>query len=792
MNTEPVFSTVTTAAAALSYSVDDYRSPARRSLLSSSSADPPPPPHTHNHSHQQPAATSSVAAAHDTSATTTRILEFKAESEQLRKVYELRERQLKSQLGLETQKMEVDLRVARESLEAERAKRIDAAAAASRDAEELRREAARVQAQADERLRTVRAQHAEEVSALAREMRAVHAAATTTTTTTAAPAAAAAGELKLREEAVRQASALLHKQSVYIQNLEGKLEEVEARACAEHERAARGEDVADARRTGVLEARVVSLAAQLEAREEEMAQLRRSKDLEIEQLDRMLKQEAARAAKAVKEQIDAVRDVERATGGEVAELQALVKDLLGQQKQRETLCDALKAQLAKKEQELAAVHPFQQQQHQLQHNGTNLFAVSPSSVGVSPPSAGESVRRAAAAAAAALSPAPLPAPALHGLEATAAEGAAHAQAQQAEDDAAAGRPQEAVRDAYQSLWHEERMRLERVVREKTAENEKMRQGLDSMFERLSVDAETRDEEKQVWQSRVANLEEALIRLLGGSVDDDDDAGEDAAAAQSPSSSPPPPSQQPQQQQQQQPPSATVQNADAAAPSPPLQQALEEISGLLDRSPNMSGISFHHPDDSEAPPAQRRSSSVSGGGGGGGSQGAASGRRRSSVGGDGRGQEASQTFDQDILLRIDQHLHKMLAHREVTEEATLKRELQDKREEVSHLTKKYKSAKGKLAKEVRDREGLSKQVANLSVMLDAHIGESRKAAREHAPQASSSSAQQRSASSTRRAAGAAAARSGSAQPVATLRRHHSPAPAQPRITKTKRCPWHSRG
>eukprot|EP00754_Rhynchopus_humris_P021802 Rhum_TRINITY_DN14763_c10_g1::Rhum_TRINITY_DN14763_c10_g1_i1::g.110930::m.110930 len=788
MNTEPVFSTVTA-------SVDDYRSPARRSLLSSSSAvdPPPPPPHTHNHSYPQPVATSSVAAAataatasvsaHDTSATTTRILEFKAESEQLRKVYELRERQLKSQLGLETQKMEVDLRVARESLEAERAKRIDAAAAASRDAEELRREAARVQAQADERLRTVRAQHAEEVAALTREMRAVHAAAAAATT--AAPTAAATAADELKQEAVRQASALLHKQSVYIQNLESKLEEVEARACAEQERAAKGEDVADARRTGVLEARVVSLAAQLEAREEEMAQLRRSKDLEIEQLDRMLKQEAARAAKAVKEQIDAVRDVERATGGEVAELQALVKDLLGQQKQRETLCDALKAQLAKKEQELAAavVHPFQQQQ---QHNGTNLFAVSPSSVGVSPPSAGESVRRAAAAAAAALSPAPLPAPALHALEATtSAEGAAQAQAhaQQAEEDAAAGRPQEAVRDAYQSLWHEERMRLERVVREKTAENEQMRQGLDSMFEHLKLDAETRDEEKRVWQKRVANLEEALITLVeGAAAAAGDDA--DAAAAQSPSPS------SEQQQQPQQPSSATVPKADAPARSPP-QQVLEEISGLLDRSPNMSGISFHHPDDSEAPPAQRRSSSASGGG-----RGAASGRRLSSVGGGGSGgQEASQTFDQDILLRIDQHLHKMLAHREVTEEATLKRELQDKREEVSQLTKKYKSAKGKLAKEVRDREGLSQQVANLSVMLDTHIGESRKAgSREHAPPAgAAASAQRRSASSTRRAAaGGAAARSGSAQPVATLRRQHSPAPAQPRITKTKRCPWHSRG
>ena len=580
----------------------------------------------------------SAAVAPVSAAAIERIMDFKTQSDDLKNAYELREKQLRSQLALEKQKLMMDVRVLRESLEMERSRRQEAASDTARLEEESRTSATQERLHAEQLTQQLREQHAEEIAALTRENRELH---TRTTSlikesrdVTSTQDTKRSQKLQQQEEAIRTASSALHAQSEYIKDLEEKNDDLQRRL-HDAATAATGSE-RDMERAGVLEARVLSLTSQVEARDKELSATRTAKEQEISQLENMLKQESQRASKAVREQIQTVNEVETAASGEVKELQSIVQELLVQQKQRETLCDELKTQLSKTEEELSVTrsHVVHQTTSRTVHTtpppkDNNFFAISPSSRESSPDN--------------------IPRPA-HTSPRAASVSFNMPDTRHASEEL----------EAQQSIWHEERMRLEREVREKTAAYASLKSGHEAIIEqlqrRLSIDEEARGEERRCWKSRIDNLEGALAKLT-----------EQRTSPQSVrAASPPPP------------------------PPPPRDTSPRAATSDILRSPNMSQISVHH----DPLPAHESPDKEEAG-------------------------ETSQAFEHDILARIESHLQRMVSTRDETEEARLKRELEEKREQMTHLTRKYKAAKGKLVKESKEREGLSKEVSQLSILMESH-------------------------------------------------------------------------
>eukprot|EP01064_Diplonema_japonicum_P013723 TRINITY_DN21281_c0_g1_i1.p1 TRINITY_DN21281_c0_g1~~TRINITY_DN21281_c0_g1_i1.p1 ORF type:complete len:464 (+),score=81.68 TRINITY_DN21281_c0_g1_i1:528-1919(+) len=365
----------------------------------------------------------------------------------------------------------------------------------------------------------------------------------------------AADRIAQQDLAIKTASVTLQSQSEYINELDGKVEQLTKELSKAT--TAQTQQESDSTRIGVLEARVVSLMAQLDDRNEEIKRMQKTRDSEVHQLDTLLKQEAERSTMTTKEHLKTVKNVEQTANQEVIKLQGVVKTLLQQQKQRESLCDALKSQLNERD-----VH-ITELRSQLNNTTTK---------------------------------------------------------------------DESTLAAQREIWHSERLRLESEVKEKSVAFNTLKQGLSSMIsqleERLAADATSRSEERQCWQARVENLENALREVQV---------------------------------------SKKMLDTTAVSKHPSLPLDTSGISVQCEGPENGSFVAKEN------------------------------------------------MLDQDILSKIESHLSKMFSMgKEPVGETRLQSELEEKKLQMDHLSKKYKAAKGKLARETREKEELERELTHLSV------------------------------------------------------------------------------
>eukprot|EP01059_Diplonema_ambulator_P005109 TRINITY_DN14822_c0_g1_i1.p1 TRINITY_DN14822_c0_g1~~TRINITY_DN14822_c0_g1_i1.p1 ORF type:complete len:663 (+),score=119.41 TRINITY_DN14822_c0_g1_i1:58-1989(+) len=523
--------------------------------------------------------------------------DFEGAREQLKQAYGMKEKQLAAKFDLERRSLEMELKT-------ERARRQESESAANQYKQQLLLLSNDVD---------LGVRNTEEVEHLNKEIQVLKRKIAEAEEAKAACTASAEQKISKQEVAIKTASVTLQSQSEYIADLDQKvaaltreLNSVKSNKVHTERLASQAES--DASRIGVLEARVVSLLAQLEDKTEELKRLQNSREYEVRQLDSLLKQEAERSSSSMKEHLRVVKQVEETANEEVKKLQAVVKDLLQQQKQRETLCDTLRKQLNERDIVVTELRAKLNTQNTSKTDDHDVLSV------------------------------------------------------------------------HQELWHAERLRLESVISEKTVAFNTLKQGLSSMITQLEVrlvaDAKARTEERKCWQARVQNLETALKQLQ---------SNEPVVVAQQQPN--PKPRDTPQKQ----------------TPTPKLEEVMKQLKGVgvganvsfvnegstvrqhpvgaTESSLDTSVISVHHENE------------------------------RSAQG------ERDHGVEQDILGKIESHLSRMFAVKEESEEGRLHRELYEQKAQLNHLSKKYKVAKGKLARESKEKQELANELTNLATTLD---------------------------------------------------------------------------
>ena len=277
-------------------------------------------------------------------------MDFTKIKEELRHSYNIRESQIKNQMALERQKIEIEGRAMADQLEVERLKNKEVLANNQRLQEELKLIAqsnnvgAEVKKQTYEgdlqRLRMQNEELINRVQNVERQNTLIE--------------VENDEKQKCQTEAITTASATMDGQTKHIFELDSQItlltnELGMYKSQTAALRKANSRQADDSEKIGILEARVESLTSKLQSANLEIKHVTDAKTYEIEDLQKALSDEAKRASAAVQEQLSIMTINEHASTSEVKELQNVISSLVLQQKQREALCDKLRCELEEKD-----------------------------------------------------------------------------------------------------------------------------------------------------------------------------------------------------------------------------------------------------------------------------------------------------------------------------------------------------------------------------------------------------------------------------------------------------------
>eukprot|EP01060_Flectonema_neradi_P024855 TRINITY_DN33725_c0_g1_i1.p1 TRINITY_DN33725_c0_g1~~TRINITY_DN33725_c0_g1_i1.p1 ORF type:complete len:558 (+),score=136.70 TRINITY_DN33725_c0_g1_i1:78-1751(+) len=292
-------------------------------------------------------------------------IDFTKIKEELRNSYATRESQIRNQMALERQKLEIESRALADQLDIERLKNKESASDIQRLKEELklmersRDVGAEVKKQSYEsEVHSLRLQNEE----LAAQLSVIERQKTLLEVDNDE-------KNKVNNEAITAASTAMEGQTQHIRELDSQVamlthELSVQKAQSDALASANSRHADDSEKLGVLEARVASLTRKLDIAHSEIKHVTDTKTFEIEELQRALSNEAKRASAAVQEQLSIMSINEQATTSEVRELQSVISNLVAQQKQREVLCDSLRGEIAEKDQTIADLKRRLQAAHQ--------------------------------------------------------------------------------------------------------------------------------------------------------------------------------------------------------------------------------------------------------------------------------------------------------------------------------------------------------------------------------------------------------------------------------------------